>query len=100
MGRVASKSDWESGWVPPVDLGDAESSMTTESYRTVMEAWPYRHDLDQVVEEPDGTLVAFALGWLDEVNGAGDLEPGTIRDMLSGDWDRRRAWPALTAPSC
>lgn len=62
-------------FVPPVDLGDAESNMTTESYRTVMEAWPYRHDLDQVVEAPDGTLVAFALGWLDEVNRAGELEP-------------------------
>ena len=62
-------------FVPPVDLGDAESNMTTESYRAVMEAWPYRHDLDQVVEAPDGTLAAFALGWLDEVNRAGELEP-------------------------
>jgi hypothetical protein len=62
-------------FVPPVDLGDAESSMTTESYRAVMEAWPYRHDLDQVVEAPDGTLAAFALGWLDEVNQVGELEP-------------------------
>jgi GNAT superfamily N-acetyltransferase len=62
-------------FVPPVDLGEAESSMTTESYRVVMEAWPYRHDLDQVVEAPDGTLAAFALGWLDEVNRAGELEP-------------------------
>ena len=62
-------------FVPPVDLGEAESSMTTESYRAVMEAWPYRHDLDQVVEAPDGTLAAFALGWLDEVNRAGELEP-------------------------
>ena len=62
-------------FVPPVDLGEAESSMTTESYRAVMEAWPYRHDLDQVVEAPDGTLAAFALGWLDEVDRAGELEP-------------------------
>ena len=55
-------------FVPPIDLGDAGSSMTTDSYQSVMNAWPYRHDLDQVVEAPDGTLVAFALGWLDEVN--------------------------------
>jgi len=61
--------------VPPVNLGDAESSMTTQSYQSVMGAWPYRHDLDQVVEGPDGTLVAFALGWLDEVNRVGELEP-------------------------
>ncbi len=62
-------------FVPPVDLGDAESDMTTESYQAVMSAWPYRHDLDQVVEAPDGTLVAFALGWLDEANWVGELEP-------------------------
>lgn len=60
---------------PPIDLGDAESDMTTERYRAVMNAWPYRHDLDWAVEAPDGTLVAFALGWLDEVNGVGELEP-------------------------
>ena len=41
----------------------------------MMNAWPYRHDLDQVVEAPDGALVAFALGWLDEVNRVGELEP-------------------------
>src|SRR5262245_27741130 len=62
-------------FVPPVDLGDAESGMTTESYRAVMKAWPYRYDLDQVVEAPDGTLAAFALGWLDKVNQVGELEP-------------------------
>jgi GNAT superfamily N-acetyltransferase len=62
-------------FVPPIDLGDAESSMTTNSYQSVMNMWPYRHDLDQVVEAPDGTLVAFALGWLDEVNLVGELEP-------------------------
>jgi ribosomal protein S18 acetylase RimI-like enzyme len=62
-------------FVPPVDLGDAESRLTTESYRAVMSAWLYRHDLDQVVEAPDGTLAAFALGWLDEVNRVGELEP-------------------------
>jgi ribosomal protein S18 acetylase RimI-like enzyme len=62
-------------FVPPVDLGDAESTLTTESYQAVMDAWPYRHDLDQVVEAPDGTLVAFALGWLDDVNRVGELEP-------------------------
>ena len=62
-------------FVPPVDLGEAESGMTNESYQAVMNAWPYRRDLDQVVEAPDGTLAAFALGWLDEVNRVGELEP-------------------------
>jgi len=62
-------------FVPPVDLGNADSGMTTESYQAVMDTWPYRHDLDLVVEAADGTLVAFALGWLDEVNRVGELEP-------------------------
>ncbi len=61
--------------VPPVDLGAGESSITASSYSTMMETWPYRHDLDMVVEDPDGSLVAFALGWLDEANRAGELEP-------------------------
>jgi ribosomal protein S18 acetylase RimI-like enzyme len=62
-------------FVPPVDLGDAESGVTTESYQAVMNAWPYRRDLDQVVEASDGTLAAFALGWLDGMNKVGELEP-------------------------
>jgi hypothetical protein len=62
-------------FVPPADLGDAESGMTTESYQMVMRAWPYRQDLDQVVEAPDGMLAAFALGWLDAANRVGELEP-------------------------
>lgn len=61
--------------VPPVSLGDDDSRVTTQSYQAVMEAWPYRLDLDQVVEAPDGTLVASALGWIDEVNQVGELEP-------------------------
>ncbi len=61
--------------VPPVDLGPGESSVTAASYAEVMRSWPYRHDLDQVVEAPDGSMVAFALGWLDAANGAGELEP-------------------------
>ncbi len=61
--------------VPPVDLGTAESQLTTSGYQAVMDGWPYRLDLDQVVEAPDGTLVAFALGWLDADNRAGELEP-------------------------
>src|SRR5262249_29222166 len=44
-------------------------------YQMMMNAWPYRRDLDQVVEAPDGTLAAFALGWLDEANRVGELEP-------------------------
>jgi ribosomal protein S18 acetylase RimI-like enzyme len=77
---AAHRAAWRPGriggmLVPPVDLGDGESRVTTGSYQAVIRAWPYRHDLDLVVEASDGTLVAFALGWLDEVNGVGELEP-------------------------
>ncbi|MGH3446625.1 MAG: hypothetical protein ACRDQA_30380 [Nocardioidaceae bacterium] len=55
------------------DLGP--SSVCTESYAAVMAAWPYRHDFDWVVEGPEGAFVANALGWLDEHNAVGLLEP-------------------------
>lgn len=80
-GRAAAhRSAWRPGrigdlLVPPIDLGDAESRVTTESYQAVMDAWPYRHALDLVVEAPDGSLAASALGWLDEINRVGELEP-------------------------
>ncbi len=40
-----------------------------------MAAWPYRADLDWIVEAPDGRFVANCLIWLDERNGVGELEP-------------------------
>lgn len=61
--------------VPPADLGDGESSMTAERWRAVMRNWPYRGDLDHVVLAPDGTVAATALGWLDDRNRVGLLEP-------------------------
>jgi predicted N-acetyltransferase YhbS len=61
--------------VPPADFGDGESGMTAERYARIAATWPYRPDLDLVVEAPDGILVASALGWLDEVNRVALLEP-------------------------
>jgi GNAT superfamily N-acetyltransferase len=40
-----------------------------------MSSWPYRPDFDFVVEAPDGTLAASALGWYDEANRVGEFEP-------------------------
>ena len=41
----------------------------------------YRADLDCVVEAPDGSIAAYTLAWLDEVNGVGEFEPvGTHAD--------------------
>jgi ribosomal protein S18 acetylase RimI-like enzyme len=51
------------------------SRVTEESYRTVQAAWPYRLDLDCVVEAPDGRLVAYCLAWLDPDNRVGEFEP-------------------------
>jgi ribosomal protein S18 acetylase RimI-like enzyme len=51
------------------------SRVSVASYRHVMAAWPYRRDLDWVVEAPDGRYVANCLVWLDERNGVGELEP-------------------------
>jgi ribosomal protein S18 acetylase RimI-like enzyme len=57
------------------------SDVTDESYRSLMDAWPYRADLDCVVEAADGTFVSSCLAWLDEHNRAGVLEPvGTHPD--------------------
>jgi predicted N-acetyltransferase YhbS len=74
------RAAWRPKWlgrlqVPPVDLGEGESGMTAERYRMIADTWPYRRDLDLVVEAPDGTLVASALGWYDDVNRAALLEP-------------------------
>jgi ribosomal protein S18 acetylase RimI-like enzyme len=57
------------------------SRVTRESYSRVMAEWPYRPELDCAVVAPDGSFAAFALGWLDEENGVGELEPvGTHPD--------------------
>jgi ribosomal protein S18 acetylase RimI-like enzyme len=53
----------------------APSRVTEEVYRRVTKAWPYRADLDCVVEAPDGRLASYCLAWLDEANRAGELEP-------------------------
>lgn len=51
------------------------SRVTTQSYRNVMAAWPYRPDLDWVVAVADGRFVANCCLWLDEMNSVALLEP-------------------------
>jgi ribosomal protein S18 acetylase RimI-like enzyme len=51
------------------------SKVTVPGYRVLQELPPYRADLDVVVEAPDGSFAAYALVWLDEENGIGELEP-------------------------
>ena len=51
------------------------SKVTVKAYLALRELPPYRADLDVVVEAPDGSFAAYALAWLDEENGVGELEP-------------------------
>jgi predicted N-acetyltransferase YhbS len=51
------------------------SRVTAESWATVASTWPYREELDWVVEAPDGAFAASCLTWLDEENRVGELEP-------------------------
>ncbi len=57
------------GWA---DFG---SRVTADTYRNVMAAYPYRERTDLVVVAPDGQWVASALGWYDEINRVGLVEP-------------------------
>ncbi|MEK2479066.1 GNAT family N-acetyltransferase [Streptomyces noursei] len=49
--------------------------VTAESYRAVMDAWPYRPELDWIVEGPDGAFAANCLIWYDDLNRVGLIEP-------------------------
>jgi len=51
------------------------SRFTLESYRDVRATWPYREDLDCVVEAPDGSFAAYTLAWYDDENRVGEFEP-------------------------
>jgi ribosomal protein S18 acetylase RimI-like enzyme len=57
------------------------SAFSEQRYAALRSCWPYREDLDMVVEAPDGRFVAYCLGWYDEVNRVGQLEPvGTLAE--------------------
>lgn len=49
--------------------------VSAEVYRRLMAAPRYRADLDVVVVAPGGDFAAMALGWLDDRNRVGELEP-------------------------
>jgi ribosomal protein S18 acetylase RimI-like enzyme len=51
------------------------SRVTEDVYRHVMQTWPYRADLDCVVEAQDGTFAAYVLCWYDPANQVGEFEP-------------------------
>jgi GNAT superfamily N-acetyltransferase len=49
--------------------------VTKQTYANVVQTWPYRSDLDLLVETPDGDFGAFALAWYDPDNRVGEFEP-------------------------
>lgn len=51
------------------------SGVSADGYLQIMRAWPYRAELDWLVEAPDGTPAASCLGWLDAHNRVAVLEP-------------------------
>lgn len=53
----------------------APSEVTRKMYERVRRTWPYRQELDQIVETESGDVVAFCTAWIDEENAAGLLEP-------------------------
>ena len=54
---------------------DAPSRVDERAYTQLMDAWPYRADLDWVATDAAGDMVASALIWLDPATGAGLVEP-------------------------
>ncbi|MGX1811670.1 GNAT family N-acetyltransferase [Nocardia sp. NPDC055321] len=63
---------------------DFGSRVTTDSYRNIMATYPYREQTDLVVVAPDGRWVASALGWYDEVNRVGLVEPVSCSPAFRG----------------
>jgi len=51
------------------------SRLTQAAYRRVTQAWPYRPELDCVLEAPDRAFAAYVLCWYDDANHVGELEP-------------------------
>jgi len=51
------------------------STMTAHRYGATFDAKLYRRDLDLLMVDSDGRVVAFALGWLDPVTRVVELEP-------------------------
>jgi mycothiol synthase len=57
------------------------SRLTDEKYERLLTVPHYRLEDDLVVEAADGSLAAYALGWLDPVGGVAEFEPvGTHPD--------------------
>ena len=78
--RSVEERDWASR-VEAHRSAFQPSRFTEDVYAFARSTRAYRADLDCVVEAPDGTVAAYTLAWLDEVNALGQFEPvGTHAD--------------------
>lgn len=66
-------------------LAFPHSQMTPERYNVARRSTLYRASLDQIVVATEGSVAGFALGWLDPVNLALELEPVGVDPA----WNRR-----------
>lgn len=72
--------------------------VTPDSYRAVMSAWPYRPELDWIVQAPDGRFAANCLVWYDDMHRVGLVEPvGTHPDFRRRGLSRAVCLAALHA---
>ncbi len=81
-GYVVGTIETEADVASRVDAGHAAfpgSTMTVEKYHYCRTTPLYRPALDTIVRGPDGSVVAFALGWLDPLSGGVELEPVGVR---------------------
>jgi RimJ/RimL family protein N-acetyltransferase len=74
--HVADGEARERAAVHAASWSDVSPSPVDEaSYAQLMTTWPYRPELDWVVTDREGGMVASTLVWLDPSTGAGLLEP-------------------------
>jgi len=62
-------------------LAFPSSRLTPERYEVARRSTLYRPALDQLVSAPDGSIAALALGWLDPVPLALELEPVAVHPV-------------------
>jgi len=72
--RTVEEGDWSSR-VEAHRSAFHPSRFRDDVYAFVRSTGAYRPDLDCVVEAPDGSIAAYTLAWLDDVNHVGELEP-------------------------
>ncbi len=63
---------------------DFGSRVDSNSYHRVIAAYPYREQTDLVVVAPDCQWAASALGWYDEINRVGLVEPVSCMPQFRG----------------